>query len=42
MIVFLSADQLKPLGKVPPTELTVAFAGILSVIGVISLPAVNV
>ena len=42
VIVFLSADQLKPLGKVPPTELTVAFAGILRVIGAISLPAVNV
>ena len=42
MIVFLSADQLKPLGKAPPTELTVALAGILRVIGGISLPAVNV
>ena len=42
MIVFLSEDQLKPLGKVPPTELTVAFAGILSVIVGILLPAVNV
>ncbi|KXT90689.1 hypothetical protein SMIDD26_01973 [Streptococcus mitis] len=42
MIVLLSVDQLKPLGKVPLTELTVALAGILSVIGAISLPAVNV
>ena len=42
VIVFLSADQLKPRGRSPPTELTLAFAGILRVIGAISLPAVNV